>query len=103
MAAGLQIFDASGNIILDATYRVMRIIGSVYINGDNNSRSDSRLAQGGFVSFQPDVTCGDGYLAGGVIAPSFSISGGTVSWNYPPKNSGQYDIYQSGYLFYGAS
>jgi hypothetical protein len=47
MAAGLQIFDASGNIILDATYRVMRIIGSVYINGDNNSRSDSRLAQGG--------------------------------------------------------
>jgi hypothetical protein len=105
MAAGLQIFDASGNIILDATYRVMRIINSVYIGPNNLSGSitDARLAQGGYVCFQPVNTCGDGYLAGGVIAPTMSISGSVLSWSYAPKNSQQYDIYQEGTLFYGAS
>jgi hypothetical protein len=104
MAAGLQVFDSSGNIVLDATYRVMRIIGSQYlINGASGSFVDARLAQGGFVSFQPDVTLGDGYLSGGVIAPNFSISGSTVSWSYAAKNNTTYDIWQNGTLFYGAS
>lgn len=105
MAAGLQIFDASGNIILDATYRVMRIVGSVYIGPNNLSGSipDSRLAQGGFVAFQPANTCGDGYLAGGVISPSIAISGSSVTWSYAAKNNATYDIYNEGTLFYGAS
>lgn len=105
MPQGLQVFDASGNIILDATYRVMRIINFVYIGPNNLSGSitDSRLAQGGYVSFQPAITCGDGYLAGGVICPSFSITGSTLIWSYPAKNNAQYDIYQEGQLYYGAS
>jgi hypothetical protein len=103
MTAGLQVFDASGNIVLDATYRVMRIIEAVYVsNGFGDSRTDPRLAQGGWVSFQPDVTLGDGYLSGGVIAPNFSIVGSTVSWSYAPKNNTTYDIFQNGTLFYGA-
>jgi hypothetical protein len=104
MAAGLQIWDASGNLVLDATYRVMRIIGAIPMDGSNGSRNDPRLAQGGFVSFQPSVTVGEGYLAGGVITPRFSIdAGGTLSWSYAAKNSAQFDIYQLGTLFYGAS
>lgn len=106
MAAGLQVWDASGNLVLDASYRVMRIIGSRVMDGNNGSLpADSRLTQGGFVSFQPDNTCGDGYLSGGVITPRFSIdpSTGILSWSYAPKNSSQYDIYQTGILFYGAS
>jgi hypothetical protein len=103
MAAGLQIWDASGNLVLDASYRVMRIIGSQYINGSNGSVPDSRLAQGGFVSFQPESNTGDGYLSGGVITPRFSISGSTLTWTYAAKNSTTFDIYQSGWLFYGAS
>jgi hypothetical protein len=103
MSCGLQVFDENGNIILDATYRVMRIIEAIYISdGFSSSRTDSRLLQGGWVSFQPDVTLGDGYLSGGVIAPSLSISGGTVSWSYAPKNNTTYDIWQNGTLFYGA-
>jgi hypothetical protein len=35
MAVGLQIFDASGNVVLDATFRVMRIIGSVSLGGSS--------------------------------------------------------------------
>lgn len=106
MAAGLQVWDASGNLVLDASYRVMRIVDSVIMNGNNGSlAADARLMQGGFVSFQPDNTCGDGYLAGGVITPRFAIdvNTGILSWSYAPKNSATYDIYQTGILFYGAS
>lgn len=106
MTCGLQCFDANGNIIFDATYRVLRIVGSKVMDGSNGSLpADDRLKQGGFVSFQPNNTCGDGYLAGGVITPRFSIdpNTGILSWSYAAKNSSQYDIYQTGTLFYGAS
>ena len=103
MAAGLQIFDANGNIVLDATYRVMRIIGAQSIgDGFGGSVVDDAFSQGGWVSFQPSVMTGEGYLSGGVIAPRFSISGNTLSWSYAAKNSSQYDIFQNGTLFYGA-
>jgi hypothetical protein len=105
VAAGLQVFDQNGALTLDATYRVMRIIDKVYIGPNNLSGSvtDSRLAQGGFVSFQPANTCGDGYLSGGVISPTFSIVGNTLYWSYAAKNNATYDIYNEGTLFYGAS
>jgi hypothetical protein len=104
MSVGLQIFDANGNIVLDATYRVMRIINSVRLTGGySGSLSDSRLAQGGWVSFQPDTMLGDGFMSGGVIAPRFSISGSTLTWTYAAKNNSTYDIFQDGTLFYGAS
>lgn len=105
MSAGLQIFDASGNIILDATYRVMRIIGSQPIgqSSPNGSIGDSRLAQGGWCSFQPAVMGGAGFLSGGMLMPTFSISGSTLTWSYPAVNSTQYDTWQNGILFFGAS
>jgi hypothetical protein len=105
MPAGFQAWDENGNLIFDATYRVLRIISSVRMDGSSSSRQDDRLKQGGFVSFQPDNTCGDGYLSGGVITPRFSIdaSTGTLIWSYAAIHSSQYDIYQTGTLFYGAS
>lgn len=105
MPVGFQCFDETGNIILDATYRVLRIIDSRVMDGSNGSLQDDRLKQGGFVSFQPENTCGDGYLSGGVITPRFSIDAGTgtLTWSYATKRSTQYDIYQAGTLFYGAS
>ncbi|MGF6976346.1 hypothetical protein QFZ94_004796 [Paraburkholderia sp. JPY465] len=105
MPAGLQCWDENGNLIFDATYRVLRIIGYRVMDGGSSSLQDDRLKQGGFVSFQPNNTCGDGYLSGGVIIPQFSIdpNTGILSWSYAPKHSAQYDIYQVGTLFYGAS
>lgn len=106
MAVGLQIFDASGNIVLDATYRVMRIINSQPITGSSGSSGsivDARMAQGGWVAFQPSVTSGDGFLNRGVVSPRFSFSGGTLSWSYAVGNNGADDTYQAGTVFYGAS
>ncbi|MFP3798715.1 hypothetical protein [Paraburkholderia sp. SIMBA_027] len=103
MTAGLQIFDASGNIVLDATYRVMRLGGLATVTGGlNGGVTDDRLAQGGWFTFQPSGTRGDGYLSGGVIVPRFTLSGNTLSWTWNAKNS-TYDIYQQGYVVYGGS
>ena len=101
MAAGLQIWDASGNLVLDASHRIMRIIGVVQLaNGGSSSVYDARMVNGGFISFQPDSYIG--YGSGGLIHPQFSISNGTISWTYAAKNSTQYDTYVNGYVYYGA-
>jgi hypothetical protein len=103
MAAGLQIWNENGQIILDATHRVMRFYGSyVLANGQNGSVTDPGLAQGCFISFQPDRYIG--YGSGGTIHPQFSFdpSTGTLSWSYAAKNSTTYDEFVSGTLFYGA-
>lgn len=100
MAVGLQIFDASGNIVLDATHRVMRLIGSFTLDGTNGSKSDPNMVSGGWVSFQPDRYIG--YLSGGTIHPQFSFNNGTLSWSYSPKNSAQYDEYVTGVAYFGA-
>lgn len=101
MAAGLQLWDASGNLVLDTSHRVARIIGVIQLNGSNGSLPiDSRLLTGGFVSFQGDSYMG--YSSGGLIKPQFSLSGGILSWSYAAKNSGTFDTYQTGYCFYGA-
>ncbi|WP_321891685.1 hypothetical protein [Paraburkholderia tropica] len=103
MPVGLQIFDANGNIILDATYRVMRFLGSKTVSGGlNDSVASDGLTQGGWFAFQPTQTRGDGYLSGGVIVPRFTFSGNTLSWAWSAKNS-TYDIYQDGIVFYGGS
>jgi hypothetical protein len=104
MAAGLQIWDASGNLVLDASYRVMRIIGSASLDGTGagGSATDSRFAQGCFVSFQAAKSNGDGFLDHGVIMPVFTINGSTLSWSYPPPNSASFETYANGVLFYGS-
>ncbi|WP_322105844.1 hypothetical protein [Paraburkholderia sp. J41] len=103
MNVGFRAWDANGTLIFDLSYRLARIIDSRKLDGTGGSLVDDRLTQGGWVAFQPDFSCGDGYLSGGVIVPQFSISGNVLSWSYAAKNSAQYDIYQTGTLFYGAS
>ncbi len=102
MATGLQIWDASGNLVLDASYRVMRVINYAYLNGGGGSVTDGRFSQGGWVSFQPEKSNGDGYLDHGVIFPVFSFNGSVLSWSYPPPRSGSYETFASGFLFYGS-
>ncbi|RFU48026.1 hypothetical protein D0B32_10935 [Paraburkholderia sp. DHOC27] len=103
MSGGLQIFDQNGNTILDATYRVLRIIGSAQVfGGSPGSVTDSRLSQGCFVCFQGDKSAGEGYLNHGVIDPVFSVNGDVLSWTYPAQNGTTFNTYVEGILFYGA-
>lgn len=101
MAAGLQIWDASGNLVLDASHRAGRFIDMIMLqNGQSGSVYDPRMVTGGLVSFQPDRYIG--YGSGGLIHPQFSFNNGTLTWTYAAKNSAQFDEFVNGYLFYGA-
>lgn len=103
MAAGLQIFDASGNIVLDATHRIARVFGIKQLTGGlNEAVQHDQIRLGCVVSFQADSYIG--WLSGGLIHPTFSVdtSTGTLSWTWAAKNSAQYDTYQGGLLVWGA-
>jgi len=64
MSSGLQIWDASGNLVLDASHRCARVFDlRLLANGQNGSVTDAGLTQGAFVSFQPDSYIG--WLSGG--------------------------------------
>jgi len=46
MPQGLQIWDESGNIVLDLTDNFTRLLGSVYTNFANGRHYDANLLQG---------------------------------------------------------
>lgn len=81
MTAGLQIWDASGNLRLDATTRAGRIINIQAVSG-NGSFSDSRIGAGsGFGVFIP-LTTPVTYAGVNGYPPVVSVSGSTVTWTY---------------------
>ncbi len=103
MAAGLTLWDASGNIVLAADHRVMRFIGMKQLTGGlNDQAQDDRMKNGAFISVQPDSYIG--YGSGGLIHPTFSLDAttGTISWTWAAKNSTQYDTYVGGFVYYGS-
>lgn len=103
MIAGMQWWDASGALVLDATHSIMRFYDlRMLSNGQGGSVVDSRFAQGRcWVSFQPDRYIGFG--SGGTIHPQFSYnpSTNTLTWSYAAKNSAQWDEFVGGILYYG--
>lgn len=73
MPAGLQIWDATGHLIVDTTSKLARIIGSVAIGAGNQTSSvtDSHLSEGTPFFF----------LAYNGLTPLVvSIAGTTISW-----------------------
>lgn len=102
MAAGLQVWDANGLLILDATHRCGRVLGVRAITGGfNDSFTDDRLSPGTpFYAFQRDKSFHLKYGFGGIMSPSFSFSGNTLSWTYQQKIH-DYDEYAAGSVIIG--
>jgi predicted GTPase len=77
MPQGLQVMDASGNIIFDTNTVAGRIIGTVDITASTaGSVTSSGFSTGTpFWVFQPKTTA---YFS---RAPSVTISGNTLSWD----------------------
>ena len=80
MPAGLQVFDASGAIVLDTTMRVARLLGQIItpVGVTSGASSDPDLATGTpFYFAQP--------LGATSTAPvGVSFSGNTLNWTINP-------------------
>jgi hypothetical protein len=99
MAAGLQCFDASGNLIVDITSRLARIVGAVAVDPTSPARSIVIPAGGSpFYNFQPSFIWG--FINMDVSRPNFSLSGSTLSWSWSP-GAGTNNKQITGTLFYG--
>lgn len=104
MTVGLQIWGPDGSMWLDATQRVARIIGTRALTpGLSESFTDPRINSANvYWAYQRDKTfhLSSGY--GGLMSPSFSFSGNTLTWTYGPLNNPSYDEYAAGVVLIGA-
>lgn len=83
MAQGLQVFDASGNVIFDTSDRVGRVLGLIRVNaGNSGSFTVTGYTNGTiFASFQRDQTWITGNTSQFVGAiPVVHVSGPTITW-----------------------
>lgn len=74
MPAGVQTFDAAGNIIVDITTRITRVSGIVSIPAGSTGSVAVPNASQGTIWYAFLHTSGDRYY------PVVTVSGGTISW-----------------------
>jgi hypothetical protein len=85
--AGLQVWDASGNLIFDTPDRIGRIVGSITTTA-GSSGSVSFTVPSGCTPFWFSSTAAQ--LGG---SPKVTISGGTISWSAAGETTIFYGYY----------
>jgi hypothetical protein len=107
MTVGLQCFDGNGNLVLDATHHVGKVLAVVGITaGVSGSWSSDALIANGytpFFAFQRSQTFGSysGELGQWYCQqPMITMNGNTVTWTYGSL-SANYSIYVGGILVIG--
>lgn len=97
MPVGIQCFDTAGNLSVDITSRLARVVSSVSLSGAAGSVT---VPVPGTIwyAFQPTGIWG--FTTMNVLRPNFSVSGSTVSWTYP-GSAGTTPYTVVGTLFYG--
>lgn len=76
MAAGMQVWNAAGDLIIDLTTSLPRLLGIISVSGTSGSHSDADLARGEpwfFVIGQSDP----------FLRPNISFTGTTLNWAVP--------------------
>lgn len=102
MPSGLQIFDASGNLIIDYSTRVGRFFSSFETGGAvSGSITDSKII--GKVFFYYTPASGMGAYGGPTVTANTST--GQISWDYsitgnPPQGGTEADRFHT--VYYGA-
>jgi hypothetical protein len=100
MPQGLQVWDASGNIVIDTSYSIGRMFGVVTINSGNQSGS---LVEAAFATGTPFFICVPNENASWSDGanPVVTISGNTLSW-VRGKNINGIEMDFNGAIRYGA-
>lgn len=89
MPAGIQLFDANGNLHLDFTDRITKLLGQIDVSGDGDLVVPE-FSQGTPFYFTSPL----GLLGSNGWAPLFkrwpviTFNGTTMSWRYPPGGGG---------------
>ena len=82
MPAGLQIWDASGNLIFDTPTRCGRVLGTVTFGTMNGSVTNAQFAAGTPFWFVSQSS--PGYAA---YQPTIAVVGNTLSWSWTVSGS----------------
>lgn len=87
MPQGLQVWNASGQLIVDVTDNLGRVLGIANVTGGAaGSVTHAGFAQGtGFWMLM-------GVNSYALPAPAFSLSGTTLSWTWPDGGSGSFKL-----------
>lgn len=85
MPAGLQVFDASGNLQLEISDRVYRLLTFVDIPTTNSGSQAIAGLDGG------SAVIGAVTVNTSRRGPTLGISGGSLTWNYGSIPSGERD------------
>ncbi|MGF6697860.1 hypothetical protein OKW38_002472 [Paraburkholderia sp. MM5496-R1] len=99
MSAGLQIFNASGVLLLDSSDRVGRIKGRVQVLGHAGSVACDMSDGIPFWSFQPDFMFA--HISNQTPPPIITIDSNGIYWTYSSTSGLNYPNPITGWLFFG--
>ncbi|CAD6536473.1 hypothetical protein LMG27952_03154 [Paraburkholderia hiiakae] len=99
MTAGLQIWNASGQLVLDATSRLGRIKGIQQLDGNNGSYPIDLSGGTPFWSFQPDRLYF--HISNQTASPIITIDANGVYWTYSSTSGLSYPKTVTGTLIFG--
>ena len=95
MPAGIQVHDGNGNVVLDMTSRVSKILGTVTTNGANGSLTDARLLDGTmWAAIERIQMAGTIYS---IVGLEITASGSRLSWSH--KNTWGADSYNITFVY----
>lgn len=84
MTAGLHVFDAGGNLMLDATTRAGRVFSITYVSSGSGTIpvDPSLVGSGGtFAAFHAAYTSTSSTFNG--VPPTITQNGSGFNWSYP--------------------
>jgi len=91
MAAGLVLWDGSGNVVLDTAHRLTRVLGAFESGISDGSLTSEGFAQGTpwHVRLTPDL---------GLTPPKITVTGNTLSWTFGNVAA---EFRRSAFIMYG--
>lgn len=101
MNVGLEIFNASGVLLLDGTHRIGRLKGSVYLPGSGDPGSvASDLSDGApFTCFFPEFLFR--HINQNTPIPIITVTSQGISWAYSSTGGNSFRYPTSGWIFWG--
>jgi hypothetical protein len=94
----MQCFDQSGNMMVDVTSRLARVVSFAKLMDGSAGSVTVPVSGSVWYAFQQSAIWG--FTNMNVLRPNFTVSGATIGWTYP-ASAGTQPFVVTGTLFYG--